>query len=328
MNNPLISVVIPNYNHAAYLSQRIDTVLNQTFQDIEIIILDDCSTDHSREIIEAYARDHSHIRTCFNQQNSGSPFAQWNKGVDMARGEYVWIAESDDYADSEFLNTLIVPLNNYPEVSVAYCQSFIVDEIGQVTGTAEAWTNDLDSQRWKKEFINQGSRECWYLLYKNTILNASAVLFRKSTFLEVGRGDSSMKMTGDWLVWMKMLLIADVYFSPIPLNYFRTHSGTTREVAETEKILRRADEAYKVLGYGLNHVVLSKEEKESVLQSVFIRVANSLPLRLIFSSHIKKLISIVQTVDPKVKKRIKVYLPILCKRFRTYFLTLKRKSTQ
>jgi glycosyltransferase involved in cell wall biosynthesis len=327
MNTPLVSVVIPNYNHAVYLPQRIDTVLNQTFQDIEVILLDDCSTDYSREIIEAYARDYPRIRTCFNQQNSGSPFAQWNKGVDMAQGKYIWIAESDDYASPQFLDTLVAPLNTHPNVGLAYCQSHIVNEAGQITGTAEAWTDDLDSHRWKKAFINQGSRECWYLLYKNTILNASAVLFRKATFLEVGGGDPSMKMVGDWLVWMKMLLIADIYFSPVPLNYFRTHSGTTRQVAETEKILQRADEAYKVLGYGLNHVVLSEEEKESILQSVFTRIANSLPLRLIFSSHVKKFINTAQTVDPAVKRRIRVYLPILYKRFRSYFLILKRKST-
>ncbi len=326
MNSPLVSVVIPNYNHAAYLSQRIDTVLNQTFQDIEIIILDDCSTDHSDEIIASYAKNHPNIRTCFNQKNSGSPFAQWNKGVSMARGEYIWIAESDDYAAFQFLDTLVAPLNMHPNVGLAYCQSHIVNEAGQVTGTAEAWTDDLNQRRWQNEFIDQGINECQYLLYKNIIPNASAVLFRKDVFLKTKGGDSSMKMAGDWLVWIKMLLIADIYFSPVPLNHFRTHSGTTREVAEPEKILQRTYEEYKVLGYGLNHIVLTEEEKERVLQSVFIRVANYLPLRLIFSPYIRRFLNVVQTVDPAVKRRARAYLPILFKRFQSRLLRLERKS--
>ena len=68
----LISVIVPNYNHASFLKQRIDSILNQTFQDFELIILDDCSTDNSREIIETY-RNHlkvSHI--IYNTENSGS----------------------------------------------------------------------------------------------------------------------------------------------------------------------------------------------------------------------------------------------------------------
>src|SRR5215472_4105163 len=107
---PKVSVIIPNYNHARYLQQRIDTVLGQTFQDFEVILLDDCSTDESRSIISEYAKD-PRVRTEFNEVNSGSTFKQWNKGVRLARGEYVWIAESDDYADKRFLEKLVYRLD-------------------------------------------------------------------------------------------------------------------------------------------------------------------------------------------------------------------------
>ena len=98
-----VSVIIPNYCHARFLNQRIDSVLNQTYSDYEVIILDDCSTDNSREIIESY-RNHpkiSHI--VYNEKNSGSTFIQWEKGFELARGEYIWIAESDYVARSTFL---------------------------------------------------------------------------------------------------------------------------------------------------------------------------------------------------------------------------------
>src|ERR1700722_7019269 len=109
MNNftiPRVSVVIPNYNHARFLTRRIETVLQQTFQDFEVILLDDCSTDESRTILSSYAKN-SKVRVEFNSLNSGSAFKQWNKGVGMARGEYVWIAESDDYADERLVERLI-----------------------------------------------------------------------------------------------------------------------------------------------------------------------------------------------------------------------------
>ena len=88
-----VSVIIPNYNHAKYLNQRIDSVLNQTYQNFEVIILDDCSPDNSKQVIEAY-RGHPKISTIvYNEQNSGTTFKQWDKGLQLAKGEWVWIAD-------------------------------------------------------------------------------------------------------------------------------------------------------------------------------------------------------------------------------------------
>src|ERR1039457_1590707 len=106
---PKVSIVVPNYNHARFLPHRLDSVLGQTFQDFELILLDDCSTDESRSILSQYGGD-PRVRIEFNVVNSGSTFKQWNKGVRLAREEYVWIAESDDYADERLLEKLVVRL--------------------------------------------------------------------------------------------------------------------------------------------------------------------------------------------------------------------------
>src|SRR3954470_8154701 len=103
----MISVIVPNYNHSRYLKKRIESILNQTFQNFEIILLDDCSTDKSREIIEQY-RNHpkvSHI--IINERNSGSTFRQWDKGLQYAKCDWIWIAESDDFSDKYFLSTMV-----------------------------------------------------------------------------------------------------------------------------------------------------------------------------------------------------------------------------
>ena len=78
MKNPTVSVIVPNYNHQAFLKQRLDSILNQTYQDFEVLLLDDCSPDNSREILKAYAEEDDRITCYFNEVNSGSTFAQWN----------------------------------------------------------------------------------------------------------------------------------------------------------------------------------------------------------------------------------------------------------
>lgn len=92
----LVSIIIPNYNHAAFLQQRLNSVFQQTYQNFEVILLDDASTDASVAILNEY-KDHPKVsHLVINERNSGSPFKQWQKGIALAKGEYVWIAESDD----------------------------------------------------------------------------------------------------------------------------------------------------------------------------------------------------------------------------------------
>lgn len=83
---PKCSVIIPNYNHADYLEQRITSILLQTFTDYELIILDDCSEDESLAIIEKYKHHSKVSQVITNDNNSGSPFLQWTKGITLATG--------------------------------------------------------------------------------------------------------------------------------------------------------------------------------------------------------------------------------------------------
>ena len=122
---PEVSVIIPNYNHAPYLNQRIDSVPNQSYQDFELIILDDNSSDESKTIINQYASHPKITHIIFNTVNSGSPFKQWQKGVELAQGKCIWIAESDDYADESLLSVLMHPFEKHTDVVLSFCQSFL-----------------------------------------------------------------------------------------------------------------------------------------------------------------------------------------------------------
>jgi glycosyltransferase involved in cell wall biosynthesis len=221
----LISVILPNYNHAAFLQERIDSILFQTYEDFELIILDDCSSDNSREIIEKY-KDHrkvSHI--VYNNKNSGSPFKQWKKGIDLAKGEFIWIAESDDWSDKNFL-VAIAPFLSEEQVSLAYCRSFGVYENNQQV--IFKWGEIIEPSLWEKDQTFKGKEFIdTFLKYRNVIPNASAVVFKKKYFKDIDKL-FQMRYAGDWLLWVKIAEKGDIAYCSKPFNYFRFHDASTR----------------------------------------------------------------------------------------------------
>src|SRR4028118_950123 len=104
---PEVSVIVPNFNHAPFLKQRFDSILGQDYENLELIILDDCSVDNNREIIDQYRNHPKVTEVVYNDFNSGSTFRQWKKGLELAKGKWIWIAESDDYANPGFLSACI-----------------------------------------------------------------------------------------------------------------------------------------------------------------------------------------------------------------------------
>ena len=230
-----VSVVIPNYNHAPYLPQRIETVLNQTYPVTEVLILDDCSTDDSRDVIAQYAARDARIRVVLNEQNSGSTFRQWNRSFGMASGDYVWIAESDDAADLRFLETLVGRLEAHPAAGLAYADSWNMDAKGQVHGTGRHLLEELDSQLFGHSFVLSG-RELVrrFMAFRNIVPNASAVVMRRSTLRAVGPAPEHLRVAGDWWFWVQYFLQTEVVFVAEPLNYFRFHQHNVRTQTERD----------------------------------------------------------------------------------------------
>ena len=228
-SDPLVSVIVPNYNHARYLEQRIDSVLGQSFRDFELILLDDASTDDSRGVIARYT-DRPGVRFEPNAVNSGTPFAQWNRGVSLARGRYVWLAESDDFAAPTLLEALVPLLERDASAVVAYCDSQRVDADGRHLGVFTAlWADAPDAGRWRQGFRRSGREECAdQLIWKNTIPNASAVLFRRDAYRNAGGAPTTMRLCGDWMLWARLLQHGNVAYVPEPLNHFRQHAGSVR----------------------------------------------------------------------------------------------------
>lgn len=231
---PLLSVILPNYNHAAYLDQRIESIVSQSFQDMEIIVLDDCSTDHSREIIQNWAEKDTRIQTHFNTTNSGSPFRQWKKGLDIARGEYVWIAESDDYAHPKLASALLASLKKHPNAGVVYCQSNLINSTGDLTGNHIVHLAQLHPTLWDRDFCILGTEALSkYMSIINIIPNAGAAIFRKELVHHLDWDKLySYKLAGDRYFWIQLLQQTDICFVAQSFNFFRQHGQTVRSSQE------------------------------------------------------------------------------------------------
>lgn len=246
VSEPKVSVIIPNYNHAAYLPRRIESVLNQTYKNIEVFLLDDCSLDNSRDIITEYARQDPRVQTVFNTKNSGSTFKQWSKGMGLARGKYIWLAESDDYAALTLLEKLVAKLEADEAVGLAYCDSWFVYEDKQVIEHNPGFYQHMDPTLWTRDFTMPGIELIRkFMSYRNIIPNASAVVLRTSVVRQVGLPNGRLRLVGDWLYWASLLAVSKAAFVAEPLNYFRFHTNNVRSksgsnglaILETVKLL-------------------------------------------------------------------------------------------
>lgn len=227
---PTVSIIVPNYNHARFLRQRIDTILAQTYQDFELILLDDCSTDDSREILREYASDPHVTHVEFNQTNSGSTYKQWNKGVRLARGKYVWIAESDDYADPRLLRTLVRRLDADPSAIMGQCRTWRVLADGTLKGFQDERPPDIGSDKWTKDFRADAVEECRKHLRCFAVQNASSIVFRRDVYWQAGGADESLRQCGDWKTWVAMAITGGtILYVAQPLNYRRNHAASVTE---------------------------------------------------------------------------------------------------
>lgn len=244
--NPLVSVIIPNYNHARYLEQRLDSVFNQTYLNFEVIILDDCSTDNSLDVINRYT-DNPHLaQIVLNKTNSGSVFKQWEKGFGLAKGEYVWIAESDDYCELNFMETLMKELISHPKAVVAFSNYVKCDEENNILSQSKEWGDRCYNG---KRFVRKRMvRFC-------EIHNASGAIFKKSVLESVSKEYQSYQSTGDYQFWSEVAAIGDVVRVHKNLTYWRQSLQSVTGTKLSKGITAKEDR--RVYEYIQNHHRLS-----------------------------------------------------------------------
>lgn len=237
------------------MDQRIQSVLCQTYQDFEMIILDDCSPDNgaSKAVIEKY-RCNPHVsHILYNDENSGSTFKQWQKGVDLAKGEYIWIAESDDCCDCRLLETLVNLLQNDDQCSLAFCRSMTIDKDGIMTSI-------YSTQKDKESVIHLPGKVfvAENMVFTNLICNASSVVFRKQALEHITNDYTNYKACGDWLFWIYISECGNVCYTPKILNHFRQHDTNTTQKLRKDGI--NVHEDLLILNYLLSKSYMTKRE--------------------------------------------------------------------
>ena len=252
LKNKTVSVILPNYNYAKYIAKRIDEVLAQTYPVSEIIVLDDASTDGSQEIIEkeiARIKERHpefNIKCEYNQQNSGNPFSQWQKGIQLATSDYIWICELDDSAKPTLLKTAMAAFDD-EKVVLSYCNSRIVGNNGKplLKDNLRRVKDAFRKKHSAGSYIVDGLEEINNnLAVYNSIPNVSAAVFRKQPDLIKYLDQAKQyRLCGDWYFYLMIASTGKIAYSSRVLNYHRVHqksvTGSTSlsdRFAETKEI--------------------------------------------------------------------------------------------
>ena len=249
---PQVSIVFTSYNHKKYLKKAIDSLLGQTFADFELIIVDDCSTDGSQEILKSY--NDPRIRLCLKDKNGGSYVLSTNYGASMATAPYIIFAQCDDWAEPNQLERLVEKMEQN-DVGVVFSCSNMVDEEDGHLGI------DFDGREVKfklnhsKDSVIQREDARKFLFHSCIIPNLSAALIRRDFYENLNGLSSEYLVLADWDFWLRMTEISDFYYIREPLNNFRQHASTIRS---SIKMKRQVGEVYKMVFSFAKQIDMSK----------------------------------------------------------------------
>ena len=271
MNKPkIVSVIIPNYNYADFIIERIDSVISQTYPISELIILDDASTDNSVEIINKKIVEIKKenpkltIKLLLNQKNSGGcVFSQWQKGLKEATGDYFWIAEADDSCNKKFLANAIEKMEKDEEIKLFFSDSKRINQNGKIISpTCTDMTDMWKSGHWKKDYVADGKEEIKkYLSGQIFIMNVSSVLWKnEKRCLDIFEEAKKYKVAGDWYIYSRILEEGKIAYCAKPLNYFRKHNKGSASTLKNRT--HEYDEVYEIQEIIRKKYKLTKEEEK------------------------------------------------------------------
>ena len=231
-----VSVIIPNYNYGQYIKKRIKSILKQTYPIYELIILDDNSTDNSIKVIESQIKEIKKIKPdlkiCFikNDKNSGKAMKQWKKGFELAKGDFIWIAEADDLSNKKFLEEVMKGFRD-ENVLISYTESKIINKNGFMIAPNFRWSRDKEkTDHFKKSYIKDGKKEIQEIMaIRCTIPNVSSAVFQNNKTIPYDKyltESLDFIQVGDWYFYVKILENGKISYNKKALNKFRVHGDS------------------------------------------------------------------------------------------------------
>ena len=228
---PVVTAIVPSYNHGRYIEQRIRSILDQTYPNIDLIVIDDKSPDDSHEVISRL-RDAYGFTYIRREKNSGTPFAAWAYAAEKATGDFIWICESDDVAAPDLAATAVDKLSQDRAAALYYCNSHVIDADGCIIGSTASYFRDIwQETRWETSFTADGLNELADFQLRGMVVpNMSSAVIRAAAFKAAFKPDLlQFKLTGDWLFVGRVLTEGRAIFDVQLLSYFRQHAVTARE---------------------------------------------------------------------------------------------------
>lgn len=225
---PRVTVCLPTYNRAHYLPGAIESVLNQTFRDFELLICDNASTDETPDVVKGF-RD-ARIRYVRLPQNIGMTGC-WVHAVKASTGQYCGILSDDDLWDTEFLERLMKPLDEDARVDVAFCDHWLMDSEGQVLREA----TDECTRTFRVDVRPGLHKPFWELALHRQALVVTAALFRRQRLIDAGALNIQTDILSAYSLFGQLALAGGgAFYVPERLAYYRSHSQSTTETASVE----------------------------------------------------------------------------------------------
>jgi glycosyltransferase involved in cell wall biosynthesis len=236
---PLVSVIMPCFNHARYVEESIKSVLNQTERDLELILVDDGSTDGSPEVIEATSAGNGRVKPLYHPTNQGASHSR-NDGLNHATGEYVAFCDADDLWLPEKLEKQLELFSRFPVVDIAYSDTKIINSAGEETGA-------LFSDRFPVP--GSGNGNLFYDLCVRNFINMQSALVRRKAIHPENYFDPNIRWVEDWLFWIKLARNTSFIYSPEPLGLYRVHEGSSAATQAQGLIQNRIKVYTQILGF-------------------------------------------------------------------------------
>jgi glycosyltransferase involved in cell wall biosynthesis/CMP-N-acetylneuraminic acid synthetase len=207
MSSPKISVIVTAYNYDQYIETALDSALDQTFEDFEIVVVDDGSTDETPEILKEYSYEHADKIKPITLEGVGLASA-CNRGIEVAEGDYIVRLDADDYFDENILTVESSYLDSNPEAELVYPDYYTVDKDGEI----------IDHVRLPK--IGEEVK----LLNRSPL--AAGAMYRKGAWKAIGGYNESLEYQEDYQFWINFITEFDVYNINLPLMYYRQHDSS------------------------------------------------------------------------------------------------------
>ena len=249
----LISIITPTYNREAFLPAAIESVLAQSYKEFELIIVDDGSTDNSRELINAYADKDPRVKYLY-QENQRQSVAR-NYALSIAKGDFICFLDSDNYWPHDKLEKSLKAFEQHPEADIVYGDCITIDEQG----------NELHRNNMRRYSGNIAA-----LLLKDNFVSMNTTMTRRKCFNEMGGMSGKRRVADDYDLWLKFSARYRFQYIPEFLAYYRVMEN---QISSNKKLRFETNEKIILDFLAAFPDAVSKYEKKAGLTAFYTRKA-------------------------------------------------------